>query len=64
MGIGLTGTIEPRTGEIGRPWEGGISAWMPTPKCAEVDDPFDDFDEDVALFDAAHRRLLESASQA
>ena len=42
----LTETIEPRRGEIGRPWEGGASAWTPSPIYAEADDPFDDFDED------------------
>jgi len=52
-------TTEPRTGEMGRPWAGGASAWARSPIRAEgekpdekpdeepmEDDPFDDFEED------------------
>ncbi len=48
MACSLTETIEPHTGEIGQPWQGGASAWSQTPihAEAEMDDPFDDFDED------------------
>ena len=57
MRLSLVETTEPRTGDMGRPWEGGATAWTPSPIRAETiyaedgdtdkdDDPFDDFEEE------------------
>jgi len=52
MGCSLIETAEPKTSDMGQPWEGGASEWSIAPILLSEgseggeEDPFDDFDED------------------